>query len=131
VLQTQIEDHEQFPAIIILEDESMNFLKKCLLALSLSLSLTMSSAFATMLPPAQFSAEPERSQQLANMSQRRHVERQLIELGVEAADARQRVKQMTSAEIAGLQGKLTELPAGGRISTIELLLIIIVIILII
>jgi hypothetical protein len=128
VLHTQIEDDEQFPDIIIPEDESMNLLKKC--ALALLLSLTMSSAFATMLPTAGFSAEPERMQLFANISQRQHVEQQLIELGVGAVDARQRVNQMTSAEIAGLQGKLTEMPAGGNLGTVELLLIIIVIILV-
>jgi len=106
----------------------MNYMKKC--ALALLLSLTMSSAFATMLPTARFSAEPERTQLFANMSQRQHVERQLIELGVEATDARHRVNQMTNAEIAGLQGKLTEVPAGGNLSTVEWLLIIIVIILV-
>jgi hypothetical protein len=64
------------------------------------------------------------------MSQRQHVEQQLIELGVEAAVARQRVNQMTGAEIAGLQGKLTAIPAGGNLGTVEWLLIIIVIILV-
>ena len=42
-----------------------------------------------------------------------------------------RVEQMTEAEIASLQGKINELPAGAGIGTLELLLIIIILILLI
>jgi hypothetical protein len=106
----------------------MNLPKKC--ALALLLSLGTSSAYSAMLPTPRFTAEPERAPLFASVSQRQQVERQLIELGVPAADASERVSQMTDAEIARLQGKITELPAGGRLSTIEWLLIIIVVILV-
>jgi len=41
-----------------------------------------------------------------------------------------RVNEMTGAEIAALQGKINQLPAGAGISTVNLLLIIIILILI-
>jgi len=36
---------------------------------------------------------------------------------------------MTDQQIASLQGKITELPAGAAVSTVELLLIILIVIL--
>lgn len=97
-------------------------------ALVMLLSLAMSSAFAATLPTHQFSAESERVLLFENVIQRKHVEREMIELGVTPADAKQRVRLMTDAEVAALQGNMTELPAGA--GTGLLLLIIIVILLI-
>ena len=64
------------------------------------------------------------------MAKREHVEQQLIRLGVDRAEAIARVQQMTDRQIAGLQGQLSELPAGAGVSTTNLLLIIILVILI-
>jgi hypothetical protein len=97
-------------------------------ALVMLLSLATSSAFAATLPTHQFSAEAERALLLDKVFQRQHLERQLIKLGVDAASANQRVGQMTDTEVAGLQGNLTELPAGA--GTGLLLLIILIILLI-
>jgi TolA-binding protein len=93
------------------------------------LSLALSPAYAAMVPTAQFSAEPERARLSINIDQRQQIEQQLIELGVAPAEANARVSQMTDQQIASLQGKITELPAGAAVSTVELLLIILIVIL--
>ena len=93
------------------------------------LCLALSPAYAAMVPTAQFSTEPERAQLSINIAQRQQIEQQLIELGVAPAEANARVSQMTDQQIASLQGKITELPAGAAVSTVELLLIILIVIL--
>ena len=72
----------------------------------------------------------ERSR-LVDLLEREDVQQQLVELGVDPVSARERVKQMTDEEVAQLNGRITELPAGGGIGVVELLLIIIIIILLI
>ena len=107
----------------------MKYLKK--LTFMALLWLTLIPAYAAMVPTPQLTAEPERARLMENIAQRQHVEQQLIELGVDPADATRRVNQMTDLQIASLQGEITELPAGGAISTTNLLLIILLVILII
>lgn len=91
--------------------------------------LSTSSAFAAMVATPHLIAEPERAQLGRNITERQQVEQQLIELGVGAIEASERVEQMTDQEISSLQGEITELPAGADVSTTNLLLIIIVLIL--
>ncbi len=91
--------------------------------------LSASTAFAAMVSTPQLIAEPERAQLVRNIVERQHVEQQLIELGVDPIDARDRVKQMTDLQISSLQEQIAELPAGAGVSTTNLLLIIIVLIL--
>ena len=91
--------------------------------------LALSPAYAAMVPTTQFTAEPERARLIINTAQRQQVEQQLIELGVGQEEAIERVSQMTDQQIASLQGKITELPAGAAVGTIELLLIVIIILL--
>ena len=93
--------------------------------------IALSPAYAAMVPTNHFTAEPERAQLSINIAQRQQIEQQLIELGVEPAEANARVGQMTDQQIASLQGKITELPAGGAVSTIELLLIVLIVILLV
>jgi len=101
------------------------------LILAAVLSLSASGVYAAMVATPQLIAEPERAELIVNMAKREHVEQQLIRLGVDRADAIERVKQMTDQQIASLQGQLTELPAGAAgVSTTNLLLIIILVILI-
>jgi hypothetical protein len=82
-----------------------------------------------MVATPQMSAEPERARLIENLAKRDLVERQLIGLGVDPADAAQRVNQMTEQQISSLQGQITQLPAGAGVSTTNLLLIIILVIL--
>lgn len=69
--------------------------------------------------------------QFINTLEREDVQQQLIEMGVDPADALERVAKMTDQEVAELNGKIAQLPAGAGINTVELLLIIILIILIV
>jgi TolA-binding protein len=91
--------------------------------------LAMSPAYAAMVPTAQLTAEPERARLSINIAQRQQVELELIELGVDPAEATERVRQMTDQQISSLQGKIAELPAGAAVGTIELLLIILIVLL--
>lgn len=68
--------------------------------------------------------------QLVKMLERDDVQKQLTELGVDPVSARARVNQMTEEEVAELNGRLAELPAGAGIGVVEILLIIIILILI-
>lgn len=62
---------------------------------------------------------------------RQRVARQLVDQGLEPAQASARVAGMTDRQVIALEGKLETLPAGGDLSTTNLLLIIIVIILLV
>ena len=103
-----------------------HFKKFILMAL---LWLAMLPAYAAMVPTVQFTAEPERAHLSINIAQRKQVETELIELGVDPAEAIERVNQMTDQQISSLQGELATLPAGAAVGTTELLLIIILVIL--
>lgn len=93
------------------------------------LSLSASIAFAAMVPTAQLANEPATAQLGNYPEQRQRVTQQLIEHGIDPAEASKRVNQMTDQQISALQGKITELPAGAGVSTTNLLLIIILVIL--
>jgi hypothetical protein len=99
------------------------------LTLMALLWLALLPAYAAMEPTTQFTAEPERAHLRINIAQRQRIEQQLIELGVEPDEANERVRQMTDQQISSLQGEIANLPAGGAVSTIELLLIILILIL--
>jgi len=106
----------------------MNCLKK--LGLVAALWLMMLPAYAAMVTTPELLMTPDRSQ-LIDSLQSQEVQQQLIKMGVDPVAAMNRVEQMTEAEIASLQGKINELPAGAGIGTLELLLIIIIIILLV
>ena len=91
--------------------------------------LALSPAYATMIATPQFIAEPERAQLAGITAQRQQVEQQLIELGVDPAEAIERVRHMTDHQVTSLQGQMAALPAGAAVGTTELLLIILIVIL--
>ncbi len=127
-----VEIYIDFKAVIhllIREKTIMKYLKKFTLITVLWLST--STTFAALVTTPELIAEPERAQLIRNIAARQHVRQQLIELGVEPADAIKRVNQMTDQQVSSLQGQITELPAGAGVSTTNLLLIIIVLILLI
>lgn len=97
--------------------------------LTILLWLSMSPAYAAMVPTVQFTAEPERALLVSDMDRRQQVEQQLIALGVTPADAQERVRQMSSQQISSLPKHIADLPAGAAVSTTELLLIVILVIL--
>src|SRR5699024_706735 len=51
--------------------------------------------------------------ELLQVLQRDEVRQQLEAMGVEPADAEKRVQRMTEAELAQLQGRMDQAPAGG------------------
>ena len=108
----------------------MNYLKK--LGLVTALWLMMLPAHAAMVGTAELliTTTPDRTQ-LINALQNRRVQQQLIQLGVDPVAAIDRVNQMTEVEIARMQGKINQLPAGAGISTVDLLLIILLLVLLI
>ncbi len=107
----------------------MNYLKK--LGLVTALWLMMLPAHAAMVGTAELLTTTPDPTQLINALQNQRVQQQLIELGVDPVAAIDRVNQMTEVEIARMQGKIDQLPAGAGLSTVELLLIILLIVLLI
>ncbi|MCW8919809.1 MAG: PA2779 family protein [Gammaproteobacteria bacterium] len=54
-------------------------------------------------------------EQLVGLLERDEVRQQLVALGVDVADASERVAQLTDSEVQQLNGRLAELPAGGDV----------------
>ena len=96
--------------------------------------LSMGAAQAAMVSTPDILSQEERSQ-LATMLERNDVQKQFMDT-FDAIYQRRAVKhydpnhEMTDEEVALLNGKLAELPAGAGVNTTELLLIIILLILI-
>ena len=109
----------------------MLILKKsatCISILSLFL-MHMATAQAAIIGNADVLSDSERTQ-LINLLERKDVQQQLIEHGVDPEASLARVNQMTHEEIAQLNGRIDKLTAGAGVSTVELLLIIIILVLI-
>lgn len=108
----------------------MNLMKKSVFLLVVfgMFFVSVTSAHASMVSTSEVLSQTERAQ-LADMLEREDVKNQLIEMGVDPASALMRIEQMTDEELVQINGKLAELPAGAGISTTDLLLIIILVIL--
>lgn len=65
---------------------------------------------------------------LASLLEREDLQRQLSALGVDLKDARERVAGLTDAEVARINQRIAELPAGGDVLGVILLIFIIFII---
>jgi hypothetical protein len=110
----------------------MPLLKRSGLMLSLALVvllIQMAPVQASMVGTSEVMNQSERVQ-LVNMLEREDVQRQLIGQGVDPADALARVNQMSDEEVAKLNGQLENLPAGAGLSSVDLLLIIIILLII-
>ncbi len=109
----------------------MKVLKKVGLWLSIMgiLLMAMGSAQAAMVSNSEIVQQLDRTQ-IVNMLEREDIQKQLTEMGVDPVAALARVDQMTGQELAQLNGHINELKAGAGVSTVELLLIIILVILI-
>lgn len=112
----------------------MSMIKKVGVLLSLLSMLALgllAPAQAAMVTTAD-ALGPMQREQLVELLERQDVQQQLVEMGVDPADALARVDQMTPEELAQLNGQIAQLPAGaGTTGLIQLLLIIIIIILIV
>jgi hypothetical protein len=94
------------------------------------LLLYLSPSQAAMVTTESAIGDIDRAQ-LVTMLERDDVQQQLIDMGVDPADALERVAKMTDEEVAELNGKIAQLPAGAGLNAVELLLIIIIIILLV
>lgn len=107
----------------------MSFFSKPVIWLSLLFTLMVQMPLqASMVETTEMLLQSERVE-LITLLEREEVQQQLIELGVDHEAALARVNQMTHEEIATLNGKITDLPAGAGVSTIDLLLVILLIVL--
>ena len=91
--------------------------------------LFMSSAQAAMVGTSDILPDTTRTELLDTL-QRKDVQQQLTEMGVDPDNAIKRVDSMTNEEIAKLSSQIETLPAGSGVSNVELLLIIIILILV-
>ncbi|MBC8212499.1 MAG: PA2779 family protein [Gammaproteobacteria bacterium] len=109
----------------------MLILKKATTWLSILaiLLMHMATAQAAIVTNAEVLSDSKRTQ-LVNLLERQEVQQQLIEHGVDPKTSLARVDQMTDEEITQLNGNIDKLTAGAGVSTVELLLIIILVILI-
>lgn len=72
-------------------------------------------------------AQVER-EQLAEMIERDEVQTRLEAMGVDPADARARVERMTDAEVATLQERIDQMPAGGDALGVALVVFLVLVI---
>jgi hypothetical protein len=109
----------------------MKLLKKAGIWLSflVILFIQMGSAQAAMVSTSETLKQLDRTQ-IVSVLERADVQQQLTAMGVDPVAALARVDQMTDQELAQLNGHLSELNAGAGVSTVQLLLIIILVILI-
>ena len=109
----------------------MNGLKKVSIGLGIIaiLLIQVGSAQGAMVSNSEIVSQLDRTQ-VVSMLEREDVQQQLTAMGVDPIAALGRVGHMTGQEIAQLNGRLTKLDAGAGVSTIELLLIIILVIII-
>lgn len=104
----------------------------CLIASTLSMSVWMPSAQATLITTDQISDSQvavQNRERVRAFFDREDVQTQLQARGVNAADAKARVDAMTDNEIASINGHIDSLPAGG-IAILDFFLLIFVILLI-
>lgn len=101
-----------------------------LLAASL-LGATVAPVQAGMIGTAQvLAAEQGRLDRatLVSLLEREDLQRQLAALGVDMKDARERVAGLTDAEVARINQRLAELPAGGDVIGVIVLIFVIFVI---
>ena len=101
-----------------------------LVSVVFSVLLFASPVYAEVIATDAILAQEQRSQ-LVNMLEREDVQKQLVEMGVDPVAALSRVEQMSNEEVAQLNGQIEAMPVGAGLSTMEWLLIIIIIILLV
>ncbi len=66
-------------------------------------------------------------QQVLSLVDNAEVQNKLIELGVSPAEAKQRIANMTNQELEALNNEINDMPAGGIVSTIVTVLVVVAI----
>lgn len=110
----------------------MKSLLQHVLVMSIALSMTSNAAFAAVISTEAALAGQQRAESIAHISAvllREDVSAALVQMGVDPAQAVERVAALTPNELAELQQKLGELPAGG-IGVIEVLGVVAVVLII-
>lgn len=108
----------------------MSILKKSAILFSLLgvFLMHMATVQAAVVGNSDVLLDSERTR-LTNLLAREDVQQQLIAHGVDPEESLARVNQLTPEEVTQLNGHIDELIAGAGVSTVELLLIIIVLVL--
>ena len=94
------------------------------------LVLGMSQASAAVFSSEQVIANQQfnfNKQQVLSYVDSAEVQNKLIELGVSPADAKQRIANMTHAELNALNTQMNEMPAGGIIGVVVTVLVVVVV----
>lgn len=93
-------------------------------------ALLATTAQASMVRTPEILADSSRTALLEKLESK-DVQQQLIDMGVDPQSAIKRVQNMTDQEIAEINGRLEELPAGAGFSNLEVLLIVLLVVLLI
>lgn len=102
------------------------------IALMLGFTLPLQTAQAAMLGTSQVAAQasPDQRARVNDFLERQDVRQALENYGVSPADAKARVAAMTDEEVASLDKKIGDLPAGGDAGILGVLFAIFIILLI-
>lgn len=102
------------------------------IALMLGFTLPLQTAQAAMVGTSQVAvqASPDQRARVIDFLERQDVRQALENYGVSASDAQARVAAMTDEEVASLDKKIADLPAGGDASVLGVLFAIFIILLI-
>ncbi|HBD19492.1 MAG TPA: hypothetical protein DC063_04985 [Arenimonas sp.] len=100
------------------------------LSVALVFAGTTSIANATLISTQQAVAVDARAQQEAQVREalaREDVSRMMVEMGVDPADVDSRVASLSDAELAELHGQVEQLPAGGVLAVLGLVLVVLIV----
>ncbi|WP_374473604.1 PA2779 family protein [Arenimonas sp.] len=100
------------------------------LSVALVFAGTTSIANATLITTQQAVAVDARAQQEAQVREalaREDVSRMMVEMGVDPADVDSRIASLSDAELAELHGQVEQLPAGGVLAVLGVVLIVLIV----
>lgn len=100
------------------------------LSVALVFAGTTSIAHATLITTQQAVAVDARAQQEAQVRDalaREDVSRMMVEMGVDPADVDSRIASLSDAELAELHGQVEQLPAGGVLAVLGVVLIVLIV----
>ncbi|ODS62947.1 MAG: hypothetical protein ABS41_07145 [Arenimonas sp. SCN 70-307] len=100
------------------------------LSVALVFAGTTSLANATLISTQQAVAVESRAAQEAQVREalaREDVARMMVEMGVDPSDVDGRIASLSDAELAQLHGQLEELPAGGVLAVLGIVLVVLIV----
>lgn len=103
---------------MVFKNQARRALSICLSAAIIWLGLFSSVSQAGMVSTGEMQSQQQASmdrQQILTLLDRAEVQQQLIGMGVDIDAARDRVGQLTASELSQLNAQMGELPAGGNI----------------